>query len=53
MILKEIRLAALLDSPTAFGVSYQTAITNRDEQWKQRVYSEAQLKFWLTFKDEN
>lgn len=51
-ILKEIRLAALLDSPTAFGVSYQTAITNSDEQWKQRASSEAQPKFWLAFKDE-
>jgi len=52
MILKEIRLAALLDSPTAFGVSYQTAITNSDEQWKQRASSETQPKFWLAFKDE-
>lgn len=39
MILKETRLAALLDTPTAFGVSYQTAITNSDEQWKQRASS--------------
>lgn len=52
MILKEIRLAALLDSPTAFGVSYQTAITNSDEQWKQRASSETQPQFWLAFKDE-
>jgi ribosomal protein S18 acetylase RimI-like enzyme len=52
MILKEIRLAALLESPTAFGVSFQTAITNSDEQWKQRASSEAQPKFWLAFKDE-
>lgn len=52
IILKEIRLAALLDSPTAFGVSYQTAITNSNEQWKQRASSETQPKFWLAFKDE-
>ena len=51
-ILKEIRLAALLDSPTAFGVSYQTAITNSDEQWKQRASLETQPKFWLGFKDD-
>ena len=25
MLLKPVRLAALLDTPTAFGVSYQTA----------------------------
>lgn len=53
VILKEIRLAALLDTPTAFGVSYQTAITNSDEQWKQRASSETQPKFWLAFKDDN
>ena len=52
IILKETRLAALLDTPTAFGVSYQTAITNSDEQWKQRASSETQPKFWLAFKDD-
>ena len=52
MILKEIRLAALLDTPTAFGASYQTAITNSDEQWKQRASSETHPKFWLAFKDD-
>ena len=52
MILKDIRLAALLDTPTAFGVSYQIAITNSDEQWKQRASSETQPKFWLGFKDD-
>lgn len=52
MILKEIRLAALLDTPTAFGVSYQTAITDSDEQWKQRASSETQPRFWLAFKED-
>lgn len=52
MILKEIRLAALLDTPTAFGVSYQNAIINSDEQWKQRASSKTQPKFWLAFKDD-
>ncbi|MGL6029964.1 MAG: GNAT family N-acetyltransferase [Legionella sp.] len=52
MILKEIRLTALLDTPTAFGVSYSTAITNSDEQWKQRASPETQPKFWLAFKDD-
>lgn len=51
MLLKEIRLAALLDSPTAFGVSYKTAITDSDEKWKQRASSNTQPKFWLAFKD--
>lgn len=52
MILKEIRLAALRDTPTAFGVNYQTAITNSDEQWKQRASSETHPQFWLAFKDD-
>lgn len=52
MILKETRLAALRDTPTAFGVSYQNAITNSDEQWKQRASSKIQPKFWLAFKDD-
>lgn len=52
IILKETRLAALLDTPTAFGVSYQTAITNSDEQWKQRASSETYPRFWLAFNDD-
>ena len=51
-ILKEIRIAALLDTTTAFGVSYQTAITNSDEQWKQRASSGTQPRFWLAFNDD-
>lgn len=49
-ILKEIRLAALLDIPEVFGVSYQTVITSSDEQWKEHASSETQPKFWLGFK---
>lgn len=49
LILKEIRLAALLDAPTAFGVSYQIAITDSDERWKQRASHSTQPKFWLAF----
>ncbi|WP_197541203.1 GNAT family N-acetyltransferase [Legionella fallonii] len=52
LILKETRLAALLDTQTAFGVSYQAAITNNDEQWKQHASSDTQPKFWLAFKDD-
>lgn len=44
--LKQIRLAALLDSPTAFGVSYQTAALYSDEQWQQRASSTG-TAFWL------
>jgi ribosomal protein S18 acetylase RimI-like enzyme len=52
LILKEIRLAALRDTPTAFGVRYQTAITNSDEQWKERASAKTHPKFWLAFKGE-
>ncbi len=48
MLLKHIRLAALLDTPTAFGVSYQTAAQYTDEQWKSRA-SSAGTAFWLAF----
>ena len=48
MLLKQVRLAALLDTPTAFGVSYQTAAAYTDEQWKVRA-SSAGTEFWLAF----
>ena len=48
MLLKQTRLAALLDTPTAFGVSYQTAAQYTDEQWKERA-SSAGTAFWLAF----
>lgn len=50
MHLKQIRLAALLDTPTAFGVSYQTAADDRDEQWKERASPATGTQFWLAFK---
>jgi ribosomal protein S18 acetylase RimI-like enzyme len=37
VVLKEIRLAALKDAPTAFGVSYATAAAYSDEQWRERA----------------
>jgi ribosomal protein S18 acetylase RimI-like enzyme len=48
MLLKQVRLAAILDTPTAFGVSYQTAAKYTDEQWKDRA-SSAGTAFWLAF----
>lgn len=48
MLLKQVRLAALLDTPTAFGVSYQTAAAYTDEQWKVRASSTG-TAFWLAF----
>lgn len=51
MLLKQVRLAALLDTPTAFGVSYQTAAAYNDEQWKERA-SSAGTEFWLAFEQD-
>jgi ribosomal protein S18 acetylase RimI-like enzyme len=44
--LKAVRLAALLDSPTAFGVTYESAAAYTEEQWKTRA-SGRQTAFWL------
>jgi ribosomal protein S18 acetylase RimI-like enzyme len=48
--LKAVRLAALLDSPTAFGVSHQAAAAYTDEQWKTRAAG-TQTVFWLALQD--
>ena len=47
-LLKRIRLAALQDTPTAFGVSYQTAAADSDAQWQVRAAGE-RTRFWLAF----
>lgn len=52
MFLKQVRLAALLDTPTAFGVSHQAAANCSDEQWKERASSAAGPEFWLAIKDD-
>ena len=44
--LKAVRLAALLDAPTAFGVTYPAAAACTDEQWRTRA-SGTQTAFWL------
>jgi ribosomal protein S18 acetylase RimI-like enzyme len=51
MLLKQVRLAALLDTPTAFALSYQTAAADSDEQWKERA-SSAGAEFWLAFEQD-
>lgn len=50
MLLKRVRLAALLDTPTAFGVSYKTAADYDCDQWKQRASSTG-TEFWLAFEE--
>ncbi|MGE8154504.1 GNAT family N-acetyltransferase [Pseudomonas vancouverensis] len=51
MLLKQIRLAALQDAPTAFGVTYQTAADYSDEQWQTRAASNG-TQFWLAFEGD-
>lgn len=45
-LLKQIHLAALQDTPTAFGVSYATAAADSDAQWQARAAGE-RTQFWL------
>ena len=51
MLLKQVRLAALQDAPTAFGVSYQTVACYTDEQWQERADSGTGTQFWLAIED--
>ncbi|UFH50508.1 GNAT family N-acetyltransferase [Pseudomonas sp. KNUC1026] len=48
MLLKHVRLAALLDAQTAFAVSYRTAAGYDRSQWEQRA-SSINTEFWLAF----
>lgn len=50
-LLRQIRLAALLDSPTAFGLSYQAVASYTDDQWRKRA-SPGGTEFWLAFEGE-
>ncbi|MES2070056.1 MAG: GNAT family N-acetyltransferase [Pseudomonadota bacterium] len=48
-ILKELRLAALRDAPTAFGVSLASAAAYTDAQWRERAANRGQAQFLLAF----
>jgi len=50
MQLKQVRLAALSDAPTAFGVDYRSAAAYTEAQWRQRA-SSAATAFWLALQD--
>jgi len=47
--LKAVRLAALLDAPTAFGVTHASAAAYTDADWQQRAQSAAQRAYVLAF----
>ena len=46
-ILKEIRLASLLDAPTAFGVSHASASAYSDSDWRDRASNRGRAQFLL------
>lgn len=50
--LKTIRLAALRDAPTAFGVDYATAEANSDEQWRNRAAGRGPARFFMAIEDD-
>jgi ribosomal protein S18 acetylase RimI-like enzyme len=50
-VLKEIRLASLLDAPTAFGVSHASAAANSEAQWRDRAAGRGPAQFLLAFVD--
>lgn len=47
--LKATRLAALLDAPTAFGVSHASAAAYLDEDWQRRATSSPERAFLLAY----
>jgi len=53
--LKSARLAALLDAPTAFGVSHKQAAAQSEAQWRERAAAAdaavPKTMFWLAFDD--
>jgi ribosomal protein S18 acetylase RimI-like enzyme len=49
--LKEIRLASLLDAPTAFGLSQGTAVAYSDSQWRDRASGRSPAEYHLAFMD--
>jgi RimJ/RimL family protein N-acetyltransferase len=49
-VYRDVRLAALIDSPRAFWATYAEAATRTDEQWRERASSIGAT--WLAFDGE-
>jgi ribosomal protein S18 acetylase RimI-like enzyme len=47
--LKRVRLAALLDAPTAFGVTHASAAAYTDEAWRDLAAGRGKARFILAF----
>ena len=50
-MLREIRLASLLDAPTAFGTTYAANVANTEAQWRDRAAGRGPARFVLAFVD--
>jgi ribosomal protein S18 acetylase RimI-like enzyme len=50
-VLKTIRLAALLDSPTAFGLTYTAAAAYSERQWRDRASTQTQPQFLVAISE--
>mgnify|MGYP000716391954 CR=1 FL=1 len=50
-VLREIRLASLLEAPTAFGVTYKAAASNSEAQWRDRAAGRGPGQFVLAYVD--
>ena len=50
-VLREIRLASLLDAPMAFGTTYAAAAANTEAQWRDRAAGRGPGRFVLALVD--
>ncbi|WP_426193386.1 GNAT family N-acetyltransferase [Massilia sp. DWR3-1-1] len=51
-LLKGLRLAALRDAPTAFGVSHAQALADPDSDWQRRAAGTGPSTFFLAFEHD-
>lgn len=49
--LRAIRLASLLDTPTAFGTSYADMAAHGEQKWRERASARTHPEFWLAYKE--
>jgi ribosomal protein S18 acetylase RimI-like enzyme len=47
LLLKQLRLAALLDAPTAFGVTHASAAAYTEAQWRERAAGRGPARYLL------